>query len=753
MNNKLDNITGGIFKTVLLATMLFLPLIFWNLTTEFYETPKFIALALVIIVLLITWGVRLLGSGKVTLTRTPLDLPLIIFLLILIISTVFAPAQAVSIIGNMPRVSNGLLASALYILLYFLLISNIKDAATVRRALYLMVVSAIVLSILSLLSFFGANVMPWGFTKSVSFTPSGSNFSTTALLALSLPILLVSLLRNPQDKLLSFGKLFLSSVLALFGATIALTGTFSTYAASSVAIALVLFAVSTSSIRKNLIFLAIPLIVTLMVVISSFVAVGGAKNPIYSRVQSFPREVQLPPDTTWKIAISSFRDSPIWGSGPASFLMDFTLNKPLEFNSNKYWNVRFDQGFNEYLQILATLGGAGVLALLLVTLIFIRLALKNLTFPHSNIGLSLAISGIIFFILLTLHPANLVLWTIGIITLALFMVIHKDLTDEVNIGIAATSRLDKQIRLHFTALPTLLLIVLISLAGALAYFGGRFALADYHHRNAVNNIALGQGSAAYNELLATEQLNPFVDLYRTDLAQTNYVLANTLALTKGPSQSSPSGTLTDQDKQNIQTLLSQAITEGRVAVVLNPNNPNNWEILGSIYRQISGVAQNALEFSLDSYGHAIQRDPFNPILRVTVGGIYQSVKNYDQAIRFFTDAANLKPDYANAYFNLAVALRDRGNLSDAAVMAEKTISLLDPKSSDYQVASKLLSDLKAQQATGSASASNVVTDQNSSGLQNEAKASSALQNKNLPKLLDQTLSKPVNIATPPAVSK
>jgi cytochrome c-type biogenesis protein CcmH/NrfG len=181
-------------------------------------------------------------------------------------------------------------------------------------------------------------------------------------------------------------------------------------------------------------------------------------------------------------------------------------------------------------------------------------------------------------------------------------------------------------------------------------------------------------------------------------------------------------------------------------VALNPNNPINWEILGSIYRQISGVAQNALSFSLDSYGRAITRDPLNPVLRLTVGGIYFSINNYDMAIRFFTDAVNLKPDYANANFNLAIALAQKGDFVSAQTIAERTVSLLDPKSEDYKIATQVLSQIKDKVASQAADQAKLAEQQAEATSQQ-----SSLQDKNLPKVLN--LPAPENVSTPAAIKK
>ena len=128
-------------------------------------------------------------------------------------------------------------------------------------------------------------------------------------------------------------------------------------------------------------------------------------------------------------------------------------------------------------------------------------------------------------------------------------------------------------------------------------------------------------------------------------------------------------------------------------------------------------------------------------MRVSIGGIYYSSKDYDSAIRFFADAINLKPDYANGYYNLSAALRDKGDLTRAQDVAEKLVSLLKPQSPDYQVATTYLADLKARIATGSAQQSAITP----------AKPESIFQQNSLPEVLD--LPKPDSMATPPAVKK
>src|SRR3989344_491892 len=652
--------------------------LFTNLTSEFYDIPKFLVLLGVCGILLVLITLRFNLNNKVVLIRTPLDIPLLLLLTVAIVSTVLSPAPFVSLLGNQLKIHSSLASLAVYIIFYFVLVNCLKTAKDVRRILFLSTIAAVILSAVTLLAYSGVKILPAPWSHGINFTSTGSSFSTTAILALLVPVVTSQMLSATNPLLLTTNSLLLT----LFGVTIALTGGFATWIAGAVGLFLTLltnrFFKKINQIKPiSLISLIAPLVAIAVISVLSFIPpLSGAKNPLYTQAKNFPREAQLGFIPSWKISVSSFRDRPFWGSGPATYLFDFTSYKPIEFNSTKSWNLRFDSAFNEYLQILASLGAVGLIALLSLTALFISSAYQTISEAAHLRGeemrlhlggekLALAISGLLFFIILALHPSTLVLWVFGLIILAAFMVSilpaatsPKSWASLLQIARNVSSGKPGEETIKVDALPSILLTASLGMVLFAFFFAGKAVLADYHHRVALNAIAQNQGVVAYNELVIAEKLNPVNDLYRIDLAQTNFALANAIAQAKAPTEASPAGFLTDVDKQNIQVLLQQSINEARTATTLSPRSAINWEILGLLYRQISGVAENALVFSLDSYGKAIFQDPLNPNLRLNVGGVYYAIKNYDLAIRFFNDAINLKPDYANGYYNLSVALRD-----------------------------------------------------------------------------------------------
>jgi len=721
---------GLVVKVAIMAAVFAALFLFTNLTTEFYDTPKFLVLLIVTGVLLVLFALKSTVDNKVTFVRTALDIPLLLLLAVGIVSTFVSPAPYVAILGNQLKIHTSLTSLILYVLFYFMLVNLLKGAKEIKGIFFITTLAAGALAAITLLAYFGVKLLPAPWVHGINFTPTGSSFSTAAVLTLLIPIVASQLIAAAN----LIPALLNCALLTLFLVTIALTGGVATWVAALVG--LVLSAWSNGLTNTNnllslkpvkLITLSTPLVVLILAVFLSLVPpLGGAKNPLYTQFKAFPKETNLGFVSSWKIAISTFRDNPIWGSGPGTFLFDFTNYKPIEFNQGKNWNLRFDSAFNEYLQILATLGGVGLIALLSLTALFISSA-----YPFKS---PLAISGIVFFILLVLHPSSLVLWVLGILILASFSKLNLsfDRTSSWNSLTNITHSLvtSSEETLRIEALPSIILTVVIGLILFSFFFGGKFALADFHHRTALNAISQNNGLLAYNELVASEKLNPIADLYRIDLAQTNFALANAIAQAKAPTEASPTGTLTDQDKQNIQVLLQQSINEGRSATTLNPRSAQNWEVLALLYRQIAGVAQNALVFSLDSYGKAIFQDPLNPNLRLSVGGVYYATANYDLAIRFFTDAINLKPDFANGYYNLSVALKDKGDLANAQAVAEKVLTLVEKDSADYKIAQDYLNSIKppAAETTG------------------------ALKEEGLPKVVDVG-NPPEKIATPPAIKK
>lgn len=711
MKNKAYGYINNIIVLMLVAVAGLTPLIFLSLTTNNFDIPKLILLVTTTLVLLGLWIFSWIAQGKIMITRTPLDLPLLFLLFTVVASTFFSTSRNSSIYGILPEVHGSAVSWITYILLYFVAASNLRKIEHIKWLLYSLYISASFIALISIVSFFGI-YLPFEMARGLNFTPTGSTFSTLALLLMLMPLPLYSSINRNNH----LPQVFAIIISTLFTITVVLIGSAPVYL---MLLLIYLVSISVNISKSSLPALLIPITLSIFVFVFTLLPFPG--NKILEVRNNFPKEVQLPPNISWKISATAFRDAPFLGTGPSTFLYNFTSYKPAEFNTLSFWNFSFGTAYNEFLQVLGTLGLVGFTALAAFCVLILVYAYKylflrkfNETSDDTHVLLpALALGGVVSVILLFIHASTLVSIVAMFILMATFMSSQKHVrekTMELSIGIKLASFGNVRLDLLPVVTITLFLIAAVLLSGKIY----RASLADYYHRLALSQASV-DGSKTYEYLQKAENLNPAIDLYRVDMAQTNFALANALASQKGPTDENPEGTLTDRDKQTIQTLITQAINEGRASVVLAPRSSRNWQVLALIYRNITGVANNSLAFALDAYGRAIQLDPLNPSLRTDVGLVYYSAKNYELAIRFFTDAVNLKPDYINGFYNLAVAYRDKGDLENAKTVAEQAVALLQKdvagseklpdelkkiKLQDYNAAIELLNEIKTRIDTG-----------------------------------------------------
>ncbi len=395
------------------------------------------------------------------------------------------------------------------------------------------------------------------------------------------------------------------------------------------------------------------------------------------------RPLFLPHRFSWAIALEALKVSPFLGTGPGSYSADFTQFRPITYNLTPNWSIRFTTAGNYFLHIFATLGILGTLAYLWLTYRVVLVFKKS-----SNFHL---IPILVVFATQLFLPA----YFIQIAFLFLFLILAvsslklsgSSLVQESTIDIVAANS-------KSSFLPIISLILAVAVVFPAGYFFARLYQAEALFQKALAAAAKNDGKTTYDTLIKVISTNPSRDTYRTVYSQTNLLLANALASQKD---------LTDADRNTVTQLVQQAIREAKNAVVLNPTKVSNLENLAGVYRNLLNFAQGADVWAIASYQQAIVLDPVNPNLRITLGGVYFAQKNLDEAIRLFQQAVDLKPDLANAHYNLATSYREKGEYPKAISSMEIVLTLLDKSSADYTKASQELADLNATPATPAAS--------------------------------------------------
>jgi len=377
------------------------------------------------------------------------------------------------------------------------------------------------------------------------------------------------------------------------------------------------------------------------------------------------RPVLLPYQTGWQIAIETLKFSPLFGVGPTSFLVAFNQFRPAAFNLTDFWTIRFGISSNYYFHLLTTVGVVGLAAYLFLISRVVKIGLNN----YKPEWLSSYLAILLIFLLLLFLPVNLLL------LFSLYLLL----------GILGAGLITKEYTEESKTLPWIIFVPVFLFLLYASYFIGRSYLAETSFKQSLEALAQNEGTKTYNLQIKAINLAPYRVNYRLSYSQTNLALTNSLAAKTD---------LSDQDRQNVSTLIQQAIAEGKAAVALDPRNAVSWENLASIYRALINFAQGADSWTISAYQQAIALEPANPSLRLALGGVYYSLQKWDEAIRSFEQAVSLKPNFANGYYNLAAAYREKQDFEKATLAIETTLSLIPKDSDDWNKANAELEALK-----------------------------------------------------------
>ncbi len=626
-------------KYILYTTVFLFPFFILPISPNPFVVPKLALLSLALILILLTRSIKVILSGKLDFSFGNFDLSVFLLAAAYIASTILRTPNKMEAY-LLPGTTTAIVGGAL--LYYF--INQLKESEKNVISM-LLFGSAAVFSALSLLALSGVlSKIPQlpAFMKASGFTPEGGYLPALVFLGVMLPI--------------GIGHFF-----------------------------------SEREMSKR----------TLLGV-STAVVIFGLAVSIYQLLPGRPFSPRFPSfATSWSIAVDAMKGSPIFGVGPGNYLTAFNRFRPLSYNSSDLWAIKFTTARDFYLTTLTETGmlGFAAIALLLVTLY--NTAKKDVKEKKVvNWGFA-ASSTLIALILLTIAllfiPATLLLIVLFFVLLSLNSKVKHTSLNLTTQGASDSQGLSSQsVASRFPALLVTLPVIIF--VGLFTFRSYKIVLAEYKFQKALNLLVKNDASGTYDTMRAAIQLNNQVDRYHATFARVNLALANAIA--QKASTNGPDGkpvAITDQDRSNITLLIQQAIAEGKATVALNPLRSGNWEILGQVYRSITGLAQGADQFSVQTYSQAVALDPINPNLRIALGGVYYSKKDYENAAKVFELAASAKPDLANAHYNYSLSLRDNNQLDKA--ISEMTLVLsqiTDKNSKDYQLAKKTLEDMQAK---------------------------------------------------------
>lgn len=409
---------------------------------------------------------------------------------------------------------------------------------------------------------------------------------------------------------------------------------------------------------------------------------------IYGAVSDKNSKIVLPSfQNSWYIAAESLKLNPILGSGSGNYINAFNKFRPLDYNSTEYWSIKLNSARNYYLTVLTETGLLGIIAyIILFAILYKNLKLTFKKKPYSLISF-LIISASLAFL-----PSSISLLMLFIVVLS---IISEKRKLEVNLSFNGNSKnLLSKFPAFLVSLPFIALICFVS------FFGSKLVLAEYKFNQAGQALAKNDAKNTYSYIQEAIKINPRVDRYHLSFSQVSFAIANSIARQEKVS---------DSDKETLTKLVQQAISEGKAAITINRFKFENWSNLATLYRSIMPFAQGSDQFAIESYKQAINLDPINPQIRLSLGGIYYALGNYDEAIKTFELAIVAKPDYANAHYNLGAAYREKGQNEKAIQQFKIALSLVTKDSPDYILVNKEIENLENKKAVDDSQATENIT--------------------------------------------
>lgn len=157
------------------------PLTLTGDTSELFEFNKLWATFILSIVIGIAWISKMIINRKIEIQRTPLDIPIGLFVLSQAVSTIFSMDMHTSLWGYYSRFNGGLFSILSYVFLYYAFVSNFKDFSA-NKTENPLTPKRILIFIAAILVFFAGNYLSSLFVKiqSANLLPIQMLISTSA---------------------------------------------------------------------------------------------------------------------------------------------------------------------------------------------------------------------------------------------------------------------------------------------------------------------------------------------------------------------------------------------------------------------------------------------------------------------------------------------------------------------------------------------------------------------------------------------
>lgn len=668
------------------------PIIFIPLNFELFEFNKMWATYIVTIVILAAWLIKILLEGRITLKRTPLDIPILLFLLIHVFSTISSLDPHTSLFGYYSRFNGGLLSIFSYSLLYFAFVNHLRKKEEVLKIVKISLTTGGLVAVYGFLEHFGIDAEYWvQDVKNRVFSTLGQPNWLAAYLSILLPISIALVLQERR-----LGNYFLLTM--LYYTTLLFTKSRSGFLGLFsgllffVAAYLWLERKHFPKLSPKMFLLQYWYALVVLVLIGSITFLVGSPFEKFNRFtfdslrSTFSSQTQPPPTSqgpaleiggtesseirriVWKGAIDIVKAYPLLGSGVETFAYAYYRYRPASHNLTSEWDFLYNKAHNEYLNYLATTGLFGLGSYLAIIGIFLSVTLKYLL---SNIYSLALLSSYISILVSNFFGFSVVTTNLYFFTIPAMVFL---LNAKPNPRDTAVFLIPKRIPRTKVPLRPIAIVLILFLASSAVLTLTRFWLADKDYATALRLTRSGKLREGYEKLHDALRKRSDEPVFRDELAQTASILA-TAFFAEGEATAS-------SHLVNEAIALSSGVTQD------HRSNPTFWKNQARIFYTLSAIDETYTLNAVTSLEKARELSPTDPKISYNLALLYEQTGYRQRAITTLEETITLKPDYRDANFALGLFYDDTRERGKA--IEQMDFILQNIASDDAEAIEKLL---------------------------------------------------------------
>lgn len=669
--NKMLARAESISYYTFLVSLVLAPIVFWPSTYLAMDTVKTIVIGITVLASAIFLGLTALREKKLVLPPRPITWVSVLSVVSLVISALVSIHAGKSLFGQGFEVNTVSFIATMFLagLVAFTLIQRKLERAVILYvgifASYLVVFIYQILRIV-----FGSSFATFGIFTSQNSTLLGNWFDLgtySMLIALVSLCAVIFLTLSQRMKIVYWALAAASTFVAIF------VGNAHVWSiAFLVLLALAIF-LSIERIRsrgsvgfvssiKNLAW--IPVIACIFVGLFMWkgASVTGSVAKSFNVTYS---EISLPWQMTMDITSGAIKQNPMFGVGANHFLQAYLANKPDAVNMSDAWGVDFQYGFGFIPTLIAEQGMVGLVLWILFFVFFGICGAKTI----KNVGADPTRK----FVVISSFMSAVSLWLISIVSVPSHIILFLTfVTTGIFFGASAwvgaikvctmepkkkmCSKIYSIVLIVAMVVALIWAIIYVKKVVALSYFG-----AGVKQLTTVNDPAraLSLFTSAYNA--------DHLDVYLQGKAEAELAIATAIAT---EASKTTNASTSEALIKKFAEAINAALIDSRAAIAYDPNDYYNRVSEARVSELATNLKmQNAFENAVQAYTQAINLNPKNPSIYLSLARLEVGQNKLDDAVKAIGAALQVKSNYLDAVFLLSQVYASKGDLANAIIAA------------------------------------------------------------------------------------